>query len=491
MSLVLILALLTGDPVTEAGTAYRQALEAVESENYEGAIQLLSGALQRVGEESDQLKYRDNVARRRHSYYPYYEWACARELQAQREASIFTRRDLLKDAVGRLAQTKHPDAPQKLESVKKKLEEVEKAIALDGSFSSTKTRIEVLGTGERFEEALQQIEEASKAYLTRDKEIRDLRISLKERQRVVERRYEQTLIQRLSDVLLTDPIVAGESISGILKSAQIPAEAVAKPGPAFVWLARFLDLWESSRESASKSAELSAEKINALAESFELLALEALTSNVSPGFRSARYIAHSVRLSRLNRIGTGAEDVIDTQTVDAIALAAAKTAERAAAGVSKLPETDSMAKTLEADVPARQKAVDDLATQIRAGAKERARLTEPIVTAEASLSNGEMLGDVKALAKVVTDLATLESEGNFGTLTNRLRARALMTHGMAEAMLAFLEGDLREKVITRCRLFAWRAYGFDPNVEARWAGKLSPKMIDLLNSIKPEAEKKK
>ena len=64
MSLALILALLTGDPVTEAGTAYRQALEAVESENYEGAIQLLSGALQRVGEESDQLKYRDNVATR-------------------------------------------------------------------------------------------------------------------------------------------------------------------------------------------------------------------------------------------------------------------------------------------------------------------------------------------------------------------------------------------------------------------------------------------
>lgn len=491
MPLALILALLTGDPVTEAGTAYRQALEAVESENYEGAIQLLSGALQRVGEESDQLKYRDNVARRRHSYYPYFEWACARELQAQREASIFTRRDLLKDAVGRLAQTKHPEAPQKLESVKKKLEEVEKAIAMDGSFSSTKTRIEVLGTGERFEEALQQIEEAAKTYLTRDKEIRDLRTSLKERQRVVERRYEQTLTQRLSDVLLTDPIVAGESITGILKSAQIPAEAIAKPGPAFVWLARFLELWEKSADSARKSAELPAAEINALAESFELLALDALTSNVSPGFRAARHVAHTVRLAKLNRIGTGAEDVIDTKTVDAVAAAAAKAAERASGGVSKLPETDSMAKTLEADVPARQKQIEDLAKQIGEGAKERSRLTEPIVAAETSLSNGELLGDVKALAKIISDLATLESEGNFGTLTNRLRARALMSHGMSEAMLSFLEGDPREKVITRCRLFAWRAYGFDPNVEARWAGKLSPKMIEILNSIKPETEKKK
>ncbi len=99
MFLSLILALMTGDPVTEAGTAYRQALEAVESENYEGAIQLLSGALQRVGEESDQLKYRDSTARRLHSYYPYYEWACARQLQAQREQSIFTRPDRNRDGM--------------------------------------------------------------------------------------------------------------------------------------------------------------------------------------------------------------------------------------------------------------------------------------------------------------------------------------------------------------------------------------------------------
>jgi hypothetical protein len=486
MFAVLILALAVGDAVTEAGTAYREALDAVKAENYEGAIQLLSGAIQRVGEETDVLKYRDSTARRLLPYYPYYEWGCTRELQAKKETSILTRRDLLKDAVTRLGQTRHPDGPRLLEDVKKQLAEVEKAIALDGSFASTKTKIEVLGTGERFEEALKQLDEATRIYPARQKEIADLRASLLERQKAVEKKYEQVLFQRLGDVVLADPIVAGESIQGFLKAAQIPADTVAKPGPAFGWLQRFMELCEKSLETTRKSADLSAAEINAIAEPFEALGLDAFAAGVSPGFRAARHIAHSVRLAKLNRIASGAEDVIDTQTVDAIVGAAAKTAEKAADGVAKLPESDSMAKTLEADVPARQKQLDDLSKQIHAGAKERARLTAPIVVAETSLSDGNTLGDVKKLAEVIAALAELESEANFGTLTNRLRARALLSHGIAEAYLAFLEGNPAARVIDRCRLPAWRAYGFDRKVDDRWAGKLSPKMLKILEQIKPQ-----
>src|ERR1041385_4350921 len=109
---VLILALAAGDSFSEAGAAYRKALEELETERYEEAVQLLREAVQKVGSESDELKSRDSIARRRHSYYPYYEWARARQLQAKREGSIFTRRDLLKDAQSRLGQTRHPDAPQ-------------------------------------------------------------------------------------------------------------------------------------------------------------------------------------------------------------------------------------------------------------------------------------------------------------------------------------------------------------------------------------------
>lgn len=483
-ALILVLAL--NDPVTEAGTAYRQALEQLGTDNYEGAITLLRAALQKVGDENDQLRYRDSTARWRHAYYPHFEIARARQLQAKQENSIFTRRDLLKDAISRLGQTRHPQGAERLEEVKAELAMVERAIELDGQFSNTKTRIELLGTGERFEQALAQIEEAAVIYLTRQKEISDLRSSLKERQVVLEKRFEQVLIQRLGDVALADPVSSGEAILGILRPALIPPEAIAKPGPAFVWLKNFLELWEKNLETARRAGDLSAEETNAMADSFERTALEALTSGIPPGFRAARHLAHGIRMAKLNRIATGAEDTIDTRTAAAIVQSAAGTSTRAAEALSKFPEGDTIVKTLENDVPTRRKLIDELSKKIIDGNKERERLTAPIVAAEASLSNTDTLGDTAALTKLKNDLFELGSEATFGTLTGRLRARALMAHALAEATLAFLEGNAFAQVVERCRVPAWRAYGFDPKVDARWTAKISPKMLKVLEQIKPQ-----
>src|SRR5687768_4520354 len=87
--------LAAGDAVSAAGTAYRQAQALLSAEKYEEAVQLHRGAVQQVGEESEQLKYRDDVSRRRHSYYPYYEWGRARLLQSQSETSIYNQRDMI------------------------------------------------------------------------------------------------------------------------------------------------------------------------------------------------------------------------------------------------------------------------------------------------------------------------------------------------------------------------------------------------------------
>jgi hypothetical protein len=484
---VLILALAAGDAVSEAGASYRRALEELETERYEEAVQLLRDAVQRVGSESDELKYRDSVARRRHSYYPYFEWARARQLQARREPSIFNRRDLLKDALSKLSQTKHPEATQLTEEVKTDLEAVEKAIELDGSFASAKTRIEVLGTGERFEEALQQLDGAAKSFITRQKEIADLRNSLKERQIALERRYEQLLAQRLGDVALTDPVAAGESVAGILKPAMPPKDAIAKPGLPFQWLSRFIELWDKQLETARRAGDLSAEEINAMSGAFEAVALDALQSRMPPGFRAARHIAHALRMAKLNRIATGSEDTIDTKTAAVVVQYALQTSARAADGLSKVvPEGDTDLKSLENDVPTRQKAIEDLGKKIVDGDKERTRLTAPIVMAETSLADGQFLGDAEALAKLKNTLFELESEANFGTLTNRLRARALLAHAVAEAMLAFLEGNPPARVLDRCRTPAWRAFGFDPKVDVRWAGKLSPKLLKILEESRPK-----
>jgi hypothetical protein len=483
---VLILALAAGDNVSDAGAAYRKALEELDTERYEEAVQLLRDAVQKVGSESDELKYRDSISRRRHSYYPYYEWARARQMQAKKEPSIFTRRDLLKDALSRLGQTRHPESAQLLEEVKAELVVVEKAIELDGSFASTKTRIEVLGTGERFEEALEQLELAAKTYLGRQKEMADLRTSLKDRQIALERRFEQLLSQRLGDLTLTDPVVAGESVAGILKPALIPVEAIAKPGAPFQWLLKFIELWEKQLEIVRKAPELPAEETNAVAGAFESSALEALSSGVPAGFRAARHIAHAVRLAKLNRIAVGAEDVIDTKSAQTVVQFENATSARASDALDKMPEGDATIKALQDRILVRRKEIDDLVKKINDGAKERARLTGPIIVAEGSLSDGDTLGDAAALAKLKNDLFELESEANFGTLTNRLRARALLAHALAEAMLAFLEGNTQARAVDRCRLPAWRAYGFDPKVDARWVGKLSPKLLKVLDQIRPQ-----
>lgn len=484
LSFALFFLCAAADPVTEAGTAYRLALEALNGKNYEEAVQLLRGALQKLGEESDSLKYRDGVARQRHAYYPYYEWARARLLQAKQETSIFTRRDLLKEALSRLSQTRHPDAALKVEEAKEQLAVVEKAIELDGSFASAKTRIEVLGTGERFEEALSQLDAMLAAYVTRDKELGDLRTSLKERQAALEKRYEGVLAQRLGDVTLADPVAAGESIAEILKPAKIPGVAVATPGAPFVWLAKFMVLWEKSLETIRRAPDLTADEVNVLAGSFETAALDAIDSGVPAGFRASRHVAHAVRLARLNRIATGAEDVIDTTTAATISKASQATSARAGQSVARLPAALPDTKSLENDVPTRQKQLDDLSKKIVDFAKERARLTAPILTAETALGDGDTLGDTGALTKLKNDLFELESEANFGTLTPRLRARALMAHALAEATLGFMEGNPPDRVFDRCRLPAWRAFGFDPKVDERWKARLSPKMVKILEQIK-------
>jgi hypothetical protein len=239
-------------------------------------------------------------------------------------------------------------------------------------------------------------------------------------------------------------------------------------------------------EIARRAGDLSGEEINTMAGAFEAIALDALQSRMPPGFRAARHIAHALRMAKLNRIATGAEDTIDTKTAALVVDYALQTSARAADGLAKVPEGDAMAKTLENDVPARQKAIEDLGKKITDGAKERARLTAPIVVAETSLADGQFLGDADALGKLKNTLFELESEANFGTLTNRLRARALLAHAVAEAMLAFLEGNPPARVLDRCRTPAWRAFGFDPKVDARWAGKLSPKLLKILEESRPK-----
>jgi len=475
-----------GDPAADAGNAYRQAIVALEAQKYEEAVKLVQAALQKVGEENDSLKYRDTVARHRHAYYPYFQWARARVLQSKRESSIYTRRDLLQDAIGRLGQTRHPDASRLLEEAKADLTFAEEAIALDGSFNAVKTRIEVLGSGEQFVEALRQLDEAAKRFRTRDKEMVELRGALKEKQRAVVRRYEQLMEQRLGEVVLADPLASAERILPLVRPAVIPAEAVDAPEAGFRWLQKFIGLWEKHGEAVRRSADLEGAELNAAAEAFEAAAVEALEADLPPGFRAARHVAHAARLGKLREIASGSEDVIDLATAAAVVGSGADGAARSSEAVAGPGLKDDVRATLSNDLAVQKKQVEDIHLKILEASKERNRLTVPILRSEKALEDGNSIGEVAALTKVKNDLLELQTEATFGTMTARLRARALFALAFAEATLAFLEGKPPTQAIANARHPGWRAYGFDPAVEARWTARLSPKMLDVFKQIKPQ-----
>lgn len=485
LTTLVLMCLGAGDAVAEAGSAYRQAQAAVAHEKYEDAVQLLRGALQQVGEESEQLKYRDDNSRRRHAYYPYYEWGRARLLQAGQENSIYNQRDLLQDSIGRLSQSRHPDASDRLEEAKSKLKLVQEAIALDGSFNAVKTKIEVLGNGERFHEAFKQLGEAVTVYKARGKELDEVRLALREKQAAAVKRYETLLSQRLGDIVLMDPVTSGETIVPLLRPAMVPPEVTDQGGPPFEWAARFMALWEKELEVGRRAAELPGAQVIASADSLDATGLAAFDFNVPAGFRASRHLAQSARVSKLRSIASGAEDVLDTATARALVRSAVDASGRAADRVSRLDSAE-LKDLLDKERAVHERQVADLDRKIADGAKERTRLTAPILQAEESLSNGETLGDAAALLKLRNDLFELESDAAFGTLTARLRARALFAHGLTEAILAFLEGKTPAQAVDQCRLPAWRAFGFDPKVDARWDGKLSPKLMKVFDQIRPQ-----
>ena len=483
--LVLVLLVGAGDAVVEAGTAYRQAQAAMGLEKYEEAVTLLRGAAQKLGEESDELKYRDDESRRRHSYYPYYEWGRARLLQARQEPSIFSQRDMIAEAVGRLGQSRHPDASAKLEDAKLALAVVQEAIALDASFGNVKNRVELLGNSEKFVEALKALDAASVKFLGRKKELEEVRLFLKEKQVAVLKRYEQMLTQRLSDVVLMDPATAGDRIAPLLRGALVPADVTEEPGTASLWVGRFVTLWEKELDTVRKAAELPGGRVIASTGALDAAGLEAMTAKLPAGFRATRHLAQAGRMAKLREISSGTEDVMDTKTAAAVVLAATESSKLAGKAASGLAAKDVKEPLLN-DLAAHDRQVADVARKIEAGAKERERLTAPILRAEELLADGDTVGDAEALAKLKNDLFELGSDGAFGTLTAALRARAMFAHGLAEAMLAFMEGKTLEQVAEKARLPMWRAYGFDLKVDGRWTSRVSPKMLKVFDKIRPQ-----
>lgn len=484
LSIILVLAL-SGDPVAEAGGAYRAAREAIDADHPEQAVELLRTAIQQMGEESEQLKYRDDTSRRRHAYYPYYELGRARLMQVRTEASIFTQRDMLQDAVSRLGQSKHPQAPVLLDEAKAKLEEVAEVIKLDSSFNAAKTAIEVLGTGERYVAAFKEHAIAVTKYKGRARELEEVRLALKEKQAITISRASALLTSRLNDVALTDPVTRGDSIEPMLQAAMVSTEVTAEPGPAFDWAARFIKIWNEEKDAVKSSATLSGDVVIKSADRLDAAGLEAMTLNLPAGLRAARSLAQTIRVGKLKEIVRGAEDVLDTKTADAVVKSSRDASALATTAVEKISEKNVKA-TLANDLGSQEKQVNDLAADIVRGAKDRERLTAPIAESESKLQDGDTIGSVVELQKLQQTLEQLQADAVFGTLTPRLRARALFAKGMAASMERYLTGKSEAEVMESARVAMTNAYGFDPKVDERWKDRLSTKLQALFKKFKPQ-----
>jgi hypothetical protein len=370
-----------------------------------------------------------------------------------------------------------------MEEAKSKLTVVQEAIALDGSFNAVKTKIEVNGTNERFVEAFKEHREAAAKFKTRLKELDEVLVTLKAKQAAAIQRYLGQLSQRLSDLLLMDPVTRGEAIVPLLTPALVPLEVTEQPGPAFDWAARFIALWEKEADTVKRAATLPAAKVIATADAFDAAGLEALTLPLPAGFRAARHLAQTTRVGKLRDVANGAEDVLDTKTADAVLRSSEEASKKGREAAGKISEKAAQ-DTLLNDLGVQEKQVNDLAKSIRDGAKERERLTAPIVVAEGQLQDGEVVGDVAALGKIQQDLDQLVGEATFGTLTARLRARAFFGRALAAATEAYLVGKPEADVMEAARVSATRAYGFDDKVDERWATHLSPKLVELFKKFK-------
>jgi hypothetical protein len=298
-------------------------------------------------------------------------------------------------------------------------------------------------------------------------------------------RYEAQLSQRLSDLLLTDPVTRGETIAPLLKSALIPPEVTTIPGPSFDWATRFIALWEQEADTVRKAATLPGPKVIQAADAFDAAGLEALSLHLPAGFRAARHLAQTARLGKLKEIAAGAEDVLDSATAGTVEQSSREASAKGREASGKEPQKD-VRETLQNDLGIQERQIEDTATLIAQGAKERERLTGPVLEAETQLANGETLGDVAALAKLQSNLDQLSTEATFGTLTPGLRARALFAKALAAATEAYLSAKSDAEAMEAARVPATRAYGFDAKVDARWNDRLSEKLRKLFLKFKPQ-----
>jgi tetratricopeptide (TPR) repeat protein len=468
--LTLLVLLAARDDTAQAGTAYREAVDAVNQARYEDAVAKLQEAIRFEPRETERLQYRDKEGRQLHAYHPHFVWSQARVLQARAEKSPARQRQLYREAITHLDLTSHPQAAALLDTAKKELTEVEKLApppTADTLVDAVRREVGELCDQERFVDALRLIP------LKKDvldpvpgSDARLIEMIQGHRKTVLDR-YERNLSLGLETIAVTPPLEKLESVPLLLLPTLPPATVIEKPEGRFAWLQEFLALYQKELALLRNPAAATLEDLQRSAREFEQSACAALAAGSLPGFRAALNVGHSLRTSRLRELSSGRDDVALGRL---------------------LTDSDQSLRELRKALPEKEGGVlAPFAERLRAAREGlqlrdagRARLQAWPGRAEQAF--GPAMADPDALKALAREASALQDHPAWPAAPAGTRARVLFDSAVIEAIAALLDGDalsgLPEQTSSKLRA----ASRLDPAVRAPWKGRLSPKLDAWIDS---------
>jgi hypothetical protein len=505
MTTLLLLALsCAGDPAP-AGAAYQRGLRLLEEKKYDDAVTAMEEALRSEPVENPSLRYRNAEGRRRHAYHPRFVLGLARLGQAEREVSLYTKRERLQAALLLFGQTSYSEAPRRRDETARAIEDLDKVIAeneaaaVPPEVAALRAKVDRLCEASAFEEAFAEIVRGA-AVLERYPKVRDtMTQATRNRQLAVLRNYETILVSRLDSISRTDPTYEAEVVLPLLTPARVPAEVMKEPEARFRWLNEFCDRYEKELDSVRSAATLETERLLASAATFDALAKSAAERGLFNGFRAARNMGHAMRMARLKELAAAAEKpdsdlpgaaefkASTSRLLDASDDSRAK----AEALLSPIAGTEDVRKYVAGELPYHKRQIEAVRGKIRevTTAYDRRVAADGVAkVSETAILTPAVMASPEECRKVSRTLSAQESQVWFESLPAAIRARTLFARAVCEATTAFLEAEPSNRVAERCRGDLLRAFGLDAAVQKSWQdqGRLSPRLAALFEQIKKQ-----
>ncbi len=485
-----------------AGAEYTRGLKLLEEKKYDEAAAAFEESLRQHPTENPALKYRDANGRHKHPYHPNYELGRIRLAQAKGETSPYVRRERLEPALRHLGLTEHPDAPAltaeanaSLGAVEKLIEETE-ANTPPPEIAQLRAKVDRLCEEQKYEEALSAVGAAGNLFRKFERVRNEMLANVRNRQRAALQSFDVILSSRLESISRTDPAYEADTVLPLLTPARLPAEVTKEPAPRFGWLDEFCALYGKELDRVRAAASLPPEKLLPSAAAFDRSAGKALEIGLFGGFRAARNMGHSMRMSRLREMVASAEKPdsalpgdADFKKVTADLLAAQDEALAKAEADLKKIGGEAPLKYVETDLTNQKRHIEAVRGRIRelTVAHDRKLAAEATGrTAEEGLFTPDVVANPQACRKLAQPLGVLEAQAYFETLPGAVRARALFARAVCEAFATLLEAEPAARVAERCRADVIKAYALDARVDARWreSGRLSPRVAKIFEDLR-------